>query len=196
MIDQTKRREYIERARVIIGHLIESGDLPRDLADDLQILIEMALMWEIGDMLRHNHMLRAFTDAHPAALRKLKPEELSADELRRLRRDMADAVHLLDFGKKLVAKQLRLLCPPGPFPPSPFQPSGPLPAIPEMTSGQLRLLVKDEESSGEETELIIDRDVPLVVVQRNLARCGVHIGEDKLKALIEQAMAPADGSVH
>jgi hypothetical protein len=115
--DQTERREYIRRARAI-RHISElSGDLlPREIADDLQTLIDMALAWEIADMIRHDHMLRAFTDAHPAELLKRKPEELTAAELRRLRRDMDDAIHLLDFGKELVKRQLRLLCPPGPFP--------------------------------------------------------------------------------
>ena len=44
MTDQTERRDDVDHARAIgrIGHLIESGYLPRDLADDLQQLIKLA----------------------------------------------------------------------------------------------------------------------------------------------------------
>jgi hypothetical protein len=109
--------EYVESARAIrrISHLIESGYLPREFADDLQRLIEMALMCEISDMLNHDHMLRAFTDAQLS--RHHEHEALSPDELRQLVDDMADAIHLLEFGEALVKKQLWLLCPPGPFEP-------------------------------------------------------------------------------
>jgi len=59
----------------------------------------------------------------------------------------------------------------------------------------LRLFVKDEKT-GHEVVLFFDRDVPPAVAQQNLARCGVWIGKRKLKALMEQAMTVADGSVH
>jgi hypothetical protein len=108
MTDQDERREYIERARAIrrISHLVENDGLP-DLADDLQALIDMAMAFEIGDMLKHDQALRAFTDAQRSRHHVL--EELSPDELRALRDDMADAQHLLDFGKTLVEKQLWLV---------------------------------------------------------------------------------------
>jgi hypothetical protein len=117
MTDQAERREHIERARAIrrVRHLIESGYLPNNLADDLQRLIDEALMWEMGDTLNHNHMLRAFTDAQLSRHHEL--EALSPDELRQLVDDMADAIHLLEFGKELVKKQRWLSCPPGPFEP-------------------------------------------------------------------------------
>ena len=58
-------------------------------------------------MIKQNDTLRAFTDAQRSCHHVL--EELSPDELRALRDDMADAQHLLDFGKTLVEKQLWLV---------------------------------------------------------------------------------------
>jgi hypothetical protein len=47
--ERDERIDAVESARAIrrIGHLIESGYLPRELADDLQRLINMAMMWEM-----------------------------------------------------------------------------------------------------------------------------------------------------
>jgi hypothetical protein len=102
-------REHVARTKLIarIGHLIESGHLPRELADDLQALINMAGLAEIGAMVKQNKTLRAFTDAQLSRHHVL--EELSPDELRRLKRDMADAIHSLDLGKQLVETQLWLV---------------------------------------------------------------------------------------
>jgi hypothetical protein len=48
--DKSNRVEQVERAKAMrrIGHLIESGYLPRQLADDLQRLRNMAMMWEMS----------------------------------------------------------------------------------------------------------------------------------------------------
>jgi hypothetical protein len=55
-----------------------------------------------GDLFKHAHMLHIITDAHAAELLNRKPAELSADELRRLGRDIARAINLLELGKELI----------------------------------------------------------------------------------------------
>jgi hypothetical protein len=59
----------------------------------------------LGDLFKHAHMLHALTDAHAAELLDRKPAELSPDELRRLGRDIARAINLLELAKELIEKQ-------------------------------------------------------------------------------------------